>query len=68
PQLCIKMHGIKRNTLIYDPFIGIGTTALACIDLNVNFLGTDIDKNYIQIANERIRSRTKQNKININLL
>jgi len=62
PQLCIKMHGIKNNTLIYDPFIGVGTTALACISLNVNFLGTEIDKNYIKIANERIRSRYKQIK------
>lgn len=62
PQLCIKMHGIKRNTLIYDPFIGVGTTALACIDLNVDFLGTEIDKNYIKIANERIISRYKQIK------
>ena len=56
------MHGIKKNTIIYDPFIGVGTTALACIDLDVDFIGTEIDKNYIKIANERIRSKYKRNK------
>ncbi len=62
PQLCIKLHGIKKNTIIYDPFIGIGTTALACINLNVNFLGTVIDKKYIRIANEKIKARYRYNK------
>lgn len=62
PQLCIKLHGIKKNTIIYDPFIGIGTTALACINLNVDFLGTEIDKKYIKIANEKIKARYRYNK------
>ncbi|HJU58272.1 MAG TPA: site-specific DNA-methyltransferase [Nitrososphaeraceae archaeon] len=62
PQLCIKLHGIKKNTIIYDPFIGIGTTALACINLNVDFVGTEIDKKYIKIANEKIKFRYRNNK------
>ena len=57
PYMCIKLHGIRKNTVIYDPFIGIGTTALACINLNVEFLGTDIDNKYIEIANENIKLR-----------
>lgn len=69
PQLCIKLHGIKKNTIIYDPFIGIGTTALACINLNVDFLGTEIDKKYIKIANDKIKARyrhiTNNNNNNI---
>ena len=62
PYLCIKLHGIKKNTIIYDPFIGIGTTALACINLNVEFLGTEIDNKYIEIANENIQLRYMKNK------
>lgn len=62
PYLCIKLHGIKKNTIIYDPFIGIGTTALACINLNVEFLGTEIDNRYIEIANENIQLRYIKNK------
>ena len=54
PYLCIKLHGIKKGMLVYDPFMGIGNTALACIQLNVNFIGTEIDYGYIQSAKERI--------------
>ena len=31
PVRCIQLHGIKMNMLVYDPFMGIGRTALACI-------------------------------------
>jgi site-specific DNA-methyltransferase (adenine-specific) len=54
PYLCIKLHGIKKGMLVYDPFMGIGNTALACIQLDVNFIGTEIDYGYIQSAKERI--------------
>lgn len=67
PQLCIKLHGIKKNTIIYDPFIGIGTTALACINLNVDFLGTEIDKKYIKIANDKIKARYRHITNNNNI-
>ena len=72
PYLCIKLHGIKKGMLVYDPFMGIGNTALACIQLNVNFIGTEIDYGYIQSAQERIdnllnyrrHSKTSQNTLN----
>lgn len=71
PYLCIKLHGIKEGMLVYDPFMGIGNTALACIQLNVNFIGTEIDYGYIQSAKERIdnllnyrrHSKTSQNTL-----
>lgn len=70
PEFCIKLHGIKNNPnfLVYDPFMGIGSTALACIDLGVNFIGTEIDKKYIRIANNLIKKRRKDilNSKNIN--
>lgn len=55
PYLCIKLHGISKNTLVYDPFMGIGTTAIACLKLHVDFIGTEIDNHYIKIANDRIK-------------
>lgn len=55
PYLCIKGQGITNNMLVYDPFMGLGNTALASIRLGVDFIGTEIDRNYINIANERIR-------------
>jgi DNA modification methylase len=38
-----------------DPFIGSGTTAIACIDTGRNFIGFELDTHYCEIANERIR-------------
>jgi site-specific DNA-methyltransferase (adenine-specific) len=60
PQRCIELHGIKRNMLVYDPFMGIGTTALACIRLKVNYIGTEIDPQYIKIAHEQISEKIEQ--------
>jgi site-specific DNA-methyltransferase (adenine-specific) len=60
PQRCIELHGIKPNMLVYDPFMGIGTTALACIRLNVNYIGTEIDPQYIKVAQEQISGKIEQ--------
>ena len=58
PQRCIELHGIEPNMLVYDPFMGIGNTALACVRLGVNYIGTEIDAGYIEIANEQISGLT----------
>ena len=60
PYLCIKLHGIKKDMIVYDPFMGIGTTALACIQLGVNYLGTEIDPQYIKVAQGDVRKRKKE--------
>lgn len=60
PYLCIKLHGIKEGMVVYDPFMGIGTTALACITLGVNYVGTEIDSEYVAIAKKRIAERLSQ--------
>jgi site-specific DNA-methyltransferase (adenine-specific) len=57
PYLCIKLHGVKPDMIVYDPFMGIGTTALACISLGVNYLGTEIDSEYVKVAVEDIEKR-----------
>lgn len=57
PYLCVKLHGVKEGMLVYDPFIGIGTTAVACLRLGVDFIGTEIDKHYVDIADKRIAKR-----------
>lgn len=45
----------NEGMVVLDPFIGAGSTALACINLKRNYLGIDIDPEYIQIAKERIK-------------
>lgn len=70
PYLCIKLHGVTPDILVYDPFMGIGSTAVACTKLGVSFVGTEIDKNYISIAEQRLKDsamelhkRARQTKI-----
>lgn len=41
--------------LIYDPFMGSGTTARACKDLGRNYIGSEISKEYCEIAEKRLR-------------
>ena len=41
---------------IIDPFMGSGTTALACIEFDRNFIGIEMDEKYYNIANERIEN------------
>jgi len=44
----------NENDTILDPFMGSGTTAIACINTNRNYIGFELDKEYCDIANERI--------------
>ncbi len=46
----------NENDLILDPFMGIGTTGIACKNLNRNFIGIEIDEKYFNIAKERIEN------------
>ena len=39
---------------ILDPFMGIGTTGIACMNTNRHFIGFELDENYFKIAKERI--------------
>jgi site-specific DNA-methyltransferase (adenine-specific) len=49
-----------KDSIIYDPFTGIGTTQLACIKNGLNYIGSELIKEHYEIALERI------NKIKIN--
>lgn len=44
----------KKDAIVLDPFMGSGTTAVACIRTNRKYIGFDINEEYIEIANKRI--------------
>lgn len=44
----------KEGDTILDPFMGSGTTGVACKKLHRNFIGIELEKNYFNIAKERI--------------
>lgn len=52
---CIKA-GCPENGLVLDPFMGAGTTALVASKLNRNFIGFELNPDYIQIATRRLQS------------
>ena len=55
PQKFINLYSYKDD-LILDPFIGSGTTAIAAKNLNRNFVGYEIEQEYINIANNRLET------------
>jgi len=48
------IHGSNENDIVLDPFIGSGTTAVACKQLNRRFIGFEISKEYCDIVNKRL--------------
>jgi site-specific DNA-methyltransferase (adenine-specific) len=48
--------------IILDPFIGSGTTALAAIKLERNYIGIDISKEYCRLSEERIKKEGTINR------
>jgi hypothetical protein len=62
PEWAIKVYSKTVGDIVYDPFMGSGTTAIAAISLNRNYVGSEILKPYCEIADERIKNfiKTKQ--------
>ncbi len=57
PKKFINLYSFKDD-LILDPFIGSGTTAIASKLLKRKYVGYEINKNYIEIANNRLKMET----------
>jgi len=54
PEMCIKLHGLREGLVVMDPFLGIGSTALASNKLGLSFIGFEIDKEYLEDAINRL--------------
>lgn len=59
----IKSHSLK-SWVVLDPFMGSGTTAVACKQLGRNFIGYEISQEYVDIANKRL---SQENLVQWNL-
>ena len=53
----------KKNDLIYDPFMGTGTTAKASILLDRNYIGSELSKKYCDIAEKRLSIYKNQTRL-----
>lgn len=47
---------LPKGITVCDPFMGSGTTGIACKQLNIDFIGIEMDKEYFEIAKGRIES------------
>ncbi len=61
-EYLIKTYTNEGETVL-DNCIGSGTTAIACINTNRNFIGFELDKYYYEIANERIRKALAEKEV-----
>ena len=48
----------KEGDVVLDPFIGSGTTAVACKELNRHFIGFEINPKFYETANARLKGIT----------
>ena len=51
----------NENFVVFDPTMGSGTTGIACLNTNRNFIGIELDKEYYSVAKDRIE---KHNPLN----
>ena len=56
PEQCLRLHGVSRIGVAMDPFTGLGSTAVACARLGVEFIGAEIDEAYLAEAVSRTRA------------
>ena len=56
PTWCIKLHGYNADTTVLDPFMGIGSTAVAAKRLGIKCIGFDIEDDYLKQAAENVEA------------
>ena len=60
---CIRLHGVERAGLVMDPFLGIGSSAIACARLQVPFVGFEIAEDYFEESHDRLTAELESPKI-----
>ena len=46
--MCLRMNGLGRTRVVADPFLGLGSTAVACARLGLSFIGIETDEGYLE--------------------
>ncbi len=54
PEMCIKLHGHNKDTVVLDPFVGSGTTCIVAKRLGCKYIGFDIDLTYLKLAKTKL--------------
>lgn len=56
------LHATNPNDIVADFFLGSGTTCVGAKELGRNYIGFEIDKDYFQIAQDRLNGLTQQDR------
>jgi site-specific DNA-methyltransferase (adenine-specific) len=56
PEQCIRLHGVDRAGLVMDPFLGLGSSAIAAARQGVDFIGIEMDEHYLREAVKRVKA------------
>ena len=64
-KLIQHLASLVGGSLTLDPFMGSGTTGVACLRTGRNFIGIEIDKGYFDIACDRIRRELQQQTLKL---
>lgn len=57
----VKTYTNKGET-VFDPFMGSGSTGVACVNTSRNFIGFEKEERFFEIAKTRIEQTQKQNE------
>jgi site-specific DNA-methyltransferase (adenine-specific) len=56
PEMCLRLQGLERIRTVADPFLGLGSTAVAAAQLGLDFIGIEMDEGYLAEAVRRVKS------------
>ena len=60
----LQIHTLKSH-IVFDPFMGMGTTCLSAIELERKYIGCEINKIYFNKAQERIKTAQAQGRLDL---
>ena len=60
----LKIHSNENDTVL-DPFMGSGSTGVACINTKRDFIGMELDKEYFRIAEKRIQEAQSEIRLDV---
>jgi len=56
PEQCVRLHGRERAGVMLDPFLGLGSSAVAAARMGVDFIGIEMDEHYLREAVKRVKA------------
>lgn len=66
-EYLIKLTAYSKNAVVLDPFVGSGTTAVAAKKLGLSYIGIEVNQEYVEIAERRLRETVPEVVLSLEL-